>query len=158
MSAFIFNEQNLIQFEALKKRYPRIDSLTLPCLWMAQYQEKYISRDAMIYIANLLGASPAQIYGVASFYTMFKLVPLGTHHIEVCKTLSCKLCGKDDLLKHLKNKYDLHPGQTSKDGKFTLSLVECMGACGGAPMITLDESYHENMSIETIDKLLGDLS
>ena len=155
MSTFSFNEQNLAQFEKLKERYPKIDSLTLPSLWMAQYQEGYISRDAMIYIADLLNMSPAQIYGVASFYTMFKLAPIGEHHIEVCKTLSCKLCGKDELLDHLKNQYNLYPGQTSQDGKFTLSLVECMGACGGAPMIAYDETYYENMTIEGIDRLLG---
>lgn len=158
MSSFTFSKEHLERFEELKKRYPKTDSLTLPCLWMAQYQEKYISRDAMIYIANLLSMSPAQIYAVASFYTMFKLAPIGEHHIEVCKTLSCKLCGKDELLKHLKEKYNLNPGETSADGKFTLSLVECMGACGGAPMLTLDEVYHELATPETIDTLLGDLS
>ena len=158
MSAFSFNQNNLAKFELLKLRYPKVNSLTLPCLWMAQYQEKFISKDAMIYIANLLSMSPAEIYGIASFYTMFKLSPIGEHHIEVCKTLSCKLCGKDALLKHLKEKYNLEPGQTTEDGKLTLSLVECMGACGGAPMISLDESYHENMSIKELDTLLGGLS
>lgn len=158
MSAFTFTDENITEFELLKLRYPKVDSLTLPCLWMAQYQEGYISRDAMIYIANLLGMSPAEIYGIASFYTMFKLSPTGKHHIEVCKTLSCKLCGKDKILAHLKKHYQLEPGQTSKDGKLTLSLVECMGACGGAPMISLDENYHENISVETLDTLLGELS
>jgi NADH-quinone oxidoreductase subunit E len=157
MSNFTFNDENLKKFEELKLRYPKIDSLTLPCLWMAQYQEKYISREAMIYIANLLSMSPAQIYAVASFYTMFKLSPIGEHHIEVCKTLSCKLCGKDELLKHLKDKYNLEPGQTSADGKYTLSLVECMGACGGAPMMTIDEVYHESVNTKTIDTLLGEI-
>jgi len=158
MSTFSFNSDNIKKLEELKLRYPKIDSLTLPCLWMAQYQEGYISRDAMIYIAKLLEMSPANIYGIASFYTMFKLSPIGEHHIEVCKTLSCKLCGKDELLEHLKNSYKLIPGQTSSDGKFTLSLVECMGACGGAPMISLDETYHENLTIEELDRLLGALS
>lgn len=158
MSAFVFNQNNQAKFELLKLRYPKINSLTLPCLWMAQHQENYISRDAMIYIANLLSMSPAEIYGIASFYTMFKLAPIGEHHIEVCKTLSCKLCGKDELLKHLEEKYKLKPGQTSKDGRLTLSLVECMGACGGAPMISLNQNYHENMTIKELDNLLGALA
>lgn len=158
MSTFTFTKENLVNFETLKKRYPKVDSLTLPCLWMAQYQEQYISSDAMIYIANLLGMSPAQIYSVASFYTMFKLSPIGTYHIEVCKTLSCKLCGKDEILKHLKETYNLSPGQTSEDGRFTLSLVECMGACGGAPMLSLNEDYHESITPDGVDKLLKDLT
>ena len=158
MSAFVFDQNNVAKFELLKLRYPKIDSLTLPCLWMAQQQEDYISRDAMIYIANLLSMSPAEIYGIASFYTMFKLSPIGEHHIEVCQTLSCKLCGKDELLQHLEKKYKLKPGQTSKDGKITLSIVECMGACGGAPMISFNETYHENMTVKELDNLLGDLA
>ena len=116
MSAFVFDQNNIAKFELLKLRYPQINSLTLPCLWMAQHQEGYISKEAMIYIANLLSLSPAEIYGIASFYTMFKLAPIGEYHIEVCKTLSCKLCGKDELLKHLEKKYQLKPGQTSQDG------------------------------------------
>jgi len=158
MSAFTFTDENIAEFELLKLRYPKVDSLTLPCLWMAQYQDGFISKDAIIYIANILGMSPAQVYGIASFYTMFKLSPIGNHHIEVCKTLSCKLCGKDEILAHLKKHYKLEPGQTTKDGKFTLSLVECMGACGGAPMISLNECYHENITIKELDSLLGDLS
>lgn len=158
MSSFIFSDKNITEFELLKLRYPKVDSLTLPCLWMAQYQEGFISKDAMIYIANLLGMSPAQIYGIASFYTMFKLSPRGKHHIEVCKTLSCKLCGKDEILSHLKTNYGLKPGQSTEDGRFTLSLVECMGACGGAPMISLDENYHENVTIKELDILLKELS
>ncbi len=155
--SFAFSDANEAKFEALKSRYPKLEALTLPCLWMAQYQQGHISQEALIYIAQRLELTPAQLYGVASFYTMFRLEPVGRYHIEVCKTLSCKLCGKDEILKHLERRYGLKPGQTTADGKFTLSLVECMGACGGAPMMSLNETYHENLTTEKIDTLLKGL-
>lgn len=152
--SFIFNEHNQAKIATLLTQYPDKKALSLPMLWMAQYQDGWITPDAMRHIALRLDLSVSEVYAIASFYTMFKLSPIGTYHIEVCKTLSCDLCGKSELLEHLRTKWNLTPGQTTEDGKFTLSLVECMGACGGAPMITLNETYHEHMSVEKIDQLL----
>ena len=158
MSSFTLTTQNEKKYQALLKRYPKKDSLSLPLLWMAQYQDGYISSDAMRFIADKLDKNPAEIFSVASFYTMFKLSPIGNYHIEVCKTLSCKLCGKDEILKHLESKHNIKPNQTTADGKFTLTTVECMGACAGAPMMTLNEVYHEKITPAQIDELLGKLS
>ncbi len=155
--SFAFNEANETKFQALIKRYPDIKALSLPALWMAQYQEGYISKEAIVYIANRLGLSPAEVYAIASFYTMFRFKPLARYHIELCKTLSCKLCGSEALLKHLNEAYKLKPNQSSEDGKFTLSLVECMGACGGAPMISLNERYYENLTPQKLDAILKEL-
>lgn len=156
--SFTFTPGHEARFNTLKARYPDIKALSLPSLWMAQYQDGYISSDAMHYIANRLRVSPAEIYAIASFYTMFKLKPIGHYHIELCKTLSCNLCGSKALLDHLKNRYGILPGETSKDGKFTLSLVECLGACGGAPMISLNEVYYEDLTPEKLDAILKELS
>lgn len=158
MSSFSFTSEHESKFEVLLKRYPQKDSLTLPLLWMAQYQEGYISNEAMKTIAQKLEMAPSQIFSVASFYTMFKLSPQGKYQIEVCKTLSCKLCGKDEILNHLESKHGLKIGETSSDGKFTLSVVECMGTCAGAPMMSLNEVYHENITPEIVDTILGELS
>lgn len=156
--SFVFNETNEQKIAQLLSAYPSKEALTLPMLWMAQYQEGWITPDAIKTIAKRLEISPSHIYGIATFYTMFKLSPIGTYHIEVCKTLSCALCGKDDLLSYLREQWNLIPGQTSADGRFTLSAVECMGACGGAPMIALNEVYHENMTVDSLDLLLKSLA
>lgn len=156
--SFVFNEANEQKITELLQAYPFKEALSLPMLWMAQYQDGWITPDAIKTIAERLELSPSHIYGIATFYTMLRLSPIGTYHIEVCKTLSCALCGKDDLLRHLREHWDLTPGQTSKDGRFTLTAVECMGACGGAPMIALNEIYHENMTVDSLDSLLKSLT
>lgn len=156
--SFVFNETNEQKIAELLTAYPSKEALTLPMLWMAQYQEGWISPEAIKTIAQRLDVSPSHIFGIATFYTMLKLSPSGTYQIEVCKTLSCALCGKDELLRYLREKWNLLPGQTSEDGRFTLKTVECMGACGGAPMIVLNEIYHENMTVDSLDFLLKSLA
>ena len=102
----------------------------------------------MIFVAEKLGKTPIQVYEVATFYTMFNLKPIGKHHIELCKTLSCMLCGSRELKQHIKDTLGIEAGQTSEDGLFHLSEVECMGACGGAPMFALNGQYHEKLTKE----------
>jgi NADH-quinone oxidoreductase subunit E len=111
----------------------------------------------MEFIAKRLDTSMAEVYGVASFYTMFNLKPIGKYHIEVCKSISCKLNGSDNILQHLEKTLHINPGQTTKDNFFTLSKVECLGACGGAPMLSINGKYYENISTKHLDHLLKDL-
>ena len=108
----------------------------------------------MIYVAEKLGKTPIQVYEVATFYTMFNLKPIGKHHIELCKTLSCMLCGSQKIKNYIKETIGIEAGQTSADGLFHLSEVECMGACGGAPMFALNGEYHEKLTIEKVDELI----
>lgn len=157
MSAFKFNKENEKKFEALLLRYPERASLSLPSLWMVQYQEGWISEDAMIYIADRLETTPMDIQSIASFYTMFNLKPVGTYHIQVCKTLSCKLCGSEKIRSHLQNKLGIKFGETTKDMKFTLTEVECLGACGEAPAMSFNDDYVGDLTIEKIDKMLDEL-
>ncbi len=152
--SFKFNEQNQKHFEDLLKQYPKKQGLTLPCLWMVQYQEGHISMDAMVFIAEQLDLSPMDVYSVASFYTMFNLKPIGKYHIQLCKTLSCMLCGSESILEHLEKKLDIKSGETTKDGLFTITEVECLGNCGGAPCMSLNDEYFSNLTKEEVDKIL----
>ncbi len=154
MSKFKYTEQNEQEFEKIAKKYPKIDAMMLPALWLVQEQEGWVSPDAMIFVANKLGKTPIQVYEFATFYTMFNLKPIGTYHIELCKTLSCMLMGAPELKKFIKDTLGISPGETSADGKFHFSEVECQGACGGAPMIVLNNQYHENMSIKKFKELI----
>ena len=156
MSNFEYSGENEIKFQEYVSRYPLIDSVMLPALWLVQEQEAWVSPEAMIYVAEKLGKTPIQVYEVATFYTMFNLKPIGKHHIELCKTLSCMLCGSRDIKNHIKQTIGIEPGQTSEDGLFHLSEVECLGACGGAPMFALDGQYHEKLTKQRVDELVAE--
>jgi NADH-quinone oxidoreductase subunit E len=155
--SFSFTPENLLEIEMLKTRYPSPQALALPLLWMAQKQENFISIDAIDVIAKICDNAPMEIYRVATFYTMFNLEPIGKYHIQLCKTLSCALNGKEEILNHIKKKIGIEVGETSKDGRFTLSQVECLGSCGTAPMMQINETNYENLTIEKIDTIFKEL-
>ena len=154
MSNFKFTPENEIKFQEYVSRYPIIDSVMLPALWLVQEQIGWVSPEAMVYVADRIGKTPIQVYEVATSYTMFNLKPIGKYHIELCKTLSCMLNGSKELKKHIKDTLGLEPGQTSADGMFTFSEVECQGACGDAPMIALNNVYHGKLTKESLDKII----
>lgn len=154
MNTFNYTPENEQKFQEYVTKYPKIDSCMLPALWLVQEQEGWVSPEAMIYVADKLGKTPIQVYEVATFYTMFNLKPIGTYHIELCKTLSCRLCGSQKIKDHIKQTIGIEAGQTSPDGLFHLSEVECMGACGGAPMFALNGEYHEKLTIQKVDELI----
>ena len=154
MNTFNYTPENEVKFQEYVSRYPKIDSCMLPALWLVQEQEGWVSPEAMVYVAEKLGKTPIQVYEVATFYTMFNLKPIGTYHIELCKTLSCRLCGSEKIKNYIKDTIGIEAGQTSKDGLFHLSEVECMGACGGAPMFALNGQYHEKLTIQKVDELI----
>ncbi|AFL67730.1 NADH-quinone oxidoreductase subunit NuoE [Sulfurospirillum barnesii] len=154
MSSFAFSQENETKFRALLERYPEKSSLMLPSLWMVQYQEGWISPEAMQFLAQKLECSAMDVYSVASFYTMFNLASVGKYHIQLCKTLSCMLRGAQTMQAHIENRLGIKPGQTTKDGKFTFSLVECLGSCGTAPCMSLNDDYVENLTLEKLDELI----
>ena len=143
--SFNFTEENLQKIEALKTRYPSPEALSLPCLWIVQYQEGYISLDAIDEISKQIGTPAMEIYRVATFYTMFHLEPQKKLNIQVCKTLSCKLCGSDEILEHLKDK------------DVNIVHVECLGSCGTAPVMQIDDVNYENLSTDKVDEILKEL-
>lgn len=155
--AFEFTSENKRKFDELVARYPVRRALMLPALWLAQRQNGWISQEVMEYVGSLLGLAPAKVYETATFYTMFHLKPIGRHHFQVCRTLPCQLMGAEGITSHLERKLGVKLGQTSADGKYTLSEVECLGSCGTAPMLQLNDDYHENLTPEKLDALIASL-
>ncbi len=154
----MLNDLNLKRVDEIIKRYPEPRAALLPALWIAQEQEGYISLKMMKFLGNLLSLSYSHILGVVSFYTMFHEKPLGRFHIEVCTNISCMLKGSDKILSTVEKHCGIKCGETSEDGKFTITEVECMGACSGAPMIAVGEDYFENLNEDKTLKLLNNFS
>lgn len=153
----MLSESKIKQIEELRKRYPLSKSLTLPVLWMVQEQEGWISPRAIEYVAQLLNVPKEHVYGVVTFYTMFNKKPVGKYHIQVCTNVSCQLLGGEKILDYICKKLEVHPGETTKDGKFTISEVECLGSCGSSPTMQINNDYYENLTLDKIDKILHSL-
>jgi NADH-quinone oxidoreductase E subunit len=152
-----FTPENKKKFEEALTRYPTKRAAMLPTLWLAQDQFGHLSEDVMKYVAKLLELPVIKVYEVVTFYTMFHRRPVGKYHFQVCRTLSCELCGKEEILVHLKKRLGVGVGETTPDGRYTISEVECLGSCGTAPMLQLNEDYHENLSVEKVDEILKGL-
>lgn len=141
------------------KRYPegKQKSAILPVLHIAQAEfDGWLSAPVMDYVASILSIQPIEVYEVASFYSMFNLKPVGKCLIEVCRTGPCWLMGAEDVVKYIEKKLNIKEGETSKDGMFTLKTVECLAACGSAPMMQVGETYHEHLTLEKVDTILQD--
>ena len=137
--------------------YPVKRSAVLPLLWIAQRTWGWLPPAAMALVARTLDLDEPFVFGVATFYTMFNLKPVGRHHLQVCMTLSCSLMGADRLFAHLEHKLGVGHGQTTPDGRFTLRRVECLAACGGGPCLQANLDYHENLDAAKVDALLETL-
>lgn len=137
--------------------YPVKRSAVLPLLWLAQRHWGWLSPAAMRLVARTLELNEPEVFGVATFYTMFNLKPVGRHHLQVCMTLSCSLMGSDRLFKHLERRLGVGHGETTADGRFTLRKVECLAACGYAPCLQVNLDYHENLDEAKVDALLEKL-
>jgi len=156
--SFAFHDQTLEKIAALRERYPQPQALVLPLLWLAQEQEGWLKPGVFEAVAALAETAPMEVYRVATFYTMFQLEPVGTYHIQVCKTLSCKLCGQAEILAALEARLGIGVGETTGDGRFTLSEVECLGACGSGPMLQINETNHENLTVDKLERILEGLA
>jgi NADH-quinone oxidoreductase subunit E len=154
---FRYDQERDAEFERLVKRYQTRESMILPALWLTQEQEGWISAEAIAYIADRIGTFASQVYECATFYTMYNLHPMGKNHICICRTLSCWLRGKQEIVDYLKNELGLKPGEISADGKFSLEEVECLGHCGSAPVVQVNGEFHENMDVDKLKSLLATL-
>jgi len=152
-----FSEETRAKHDRLLTRYPNREAAILPTLYLAQREFGYLSDEAILYVADLLGFTPARIYGVATFYTMYNKKPVGKYHLQVCRNLSCSLMGAEHLIEHVARKIGVKPGETTADGRFTLSTVECLGSCGTAPVMQVNDDYYENLTEESIDAILDGL-
>ncbi|MDD3124305.1 MAG: NADH-quinone oxidoreductase subunit NuoE [Candidatus Kapabacteria bacterium] len=149
-----FTAEELAEVEKIKAKYPNSDAAIMPLLWKAQKKWGWISDDVIRYLAYLLQMPIARIEGIASFYTMYFKKQPGRHHIQVCTNVSCMLHGGEEMLAKFSDKLGIKSGETTADGAFSLEEVECMGACGYAPMIAVDEEYIENLDINKIDEII----
>jgi NADH-quinone oxidoreductase subunit E len=138
-------------------RYPDPRSALIPLLHLAQEQDGYVAEDAMEHIAELIGCTPAEVYGTGTFYEMFKFHPVGKYVIGVCTNISCLLQGADELLEHAEQSLRCPIGGTTEDGMFTLEDVECIAACTIAPCLQVNYRYFPNMTNESFDRMIADL-
>ena len=154
---FQFDLERDAEFERLVKRYPTRESMILPSLWLIQEQEGWISQEAIAYVADRIGTWASAVYEAVTFYTMYQLHPMGRNHICVCRTLTCWLRGKQEIIDYLKNEIGITPGQISEDGRFSLEEVECLGHCGTAPVVQVNGEFHEDMNVDKLKALLATL-
>lgn len=155
-----FSENKLQKAQEIIRRYPqgREKSALLPLLHLAQDEfGGWLDVPAMDYVASLLNIQPIEVYEVATFYSMYNLKPVGRHVFEVCQTGPCMLNGSDDIIEHIKQRLGIKVGETTGDGMFTLKTVECLGACGYAPMMQLGKTFREHLTKEKVDKIIEDL-
>lgn len=152
-----FSEETRARFERMLTRYPNREAAILPTLHLAQREFGYLSDAAIRYVADLLGFTPAYIEGVTTFYTMFHRKPVGKYHLQICRNLSCSLMGAEHLIERVSRKIGVKPGETTADGRFTLTTVECLGSCGTAPVMQVNDDYHENLTEDSIDAILDGL-
>jgi NADH-quinone oxidoreductase subunit E len=141
----------------LEPRYPNKVALLLPALHAAQDELGWLPPASLEEIGEYIGIHPAQVREVASFYTMYNLKPVGKYHLKICTNVSCCLRGADELVEHCEEKFGIRCGETTKDKKFTLMEEECLGACGTAPAMMLNNDYHENLDRAKLDQILDSL-
>lgn len=152
-----FSEEKIKEVEQIISRYPegKQKSALLPVLHLAQQEfNGWLSTETMNYVADLLKLKPIDVYEVATFYSMYNLKPVGKYLFEVCQTGPCMLNGSEETIKYIYEKLGIKPGETTADGLFTLKTVECLGACGYAPMMQMGKTYREHLTKEKIDAII----
>ena len=138
--------------------YPNRRSAVMPLMWIAQRHWGWLSPAVLRLVARTSELPETEVFGIATFYTMFNLKPVGKYHLQVCMTLSCSLMGADRLFQHLRRRLGIDHGETTRDGRFTLRRVECLAACGGGPCLQVnEEKFHENLDEAAVDRLLETL-
>lgn len=146
------------EIEESLKKYPNKKSAVMDMLRIAQKERGHITKQDMEEISELLEINPIVVNSAATFYTMYEVDrPIGKHHIWVCRNISCSLLGADHIMSYLEDKLGIKMGETTSDGNITLDVAECLGSCGTAPMMQIDDDYHENLTEEKIDKILEGL-
>ena len=154
--AFVYTAENRAKLEEICARYPAEErkSAIIAALYLAQHQQGYITGNAMRHVAEAIGCTPADVEDVVSFYTMFYTRPVGRYVIQVCRTLSCALMGAERVTEELANTLGIAVGETDKAGEFTLLEVECLGACDRAPVVGVNDAWHECQNAEDVKQLV----
>jgi NADH-quinone oxidoreductase E subunit len=150
----MFNETVLKEIDEIKARYPDRKSALLPSLYVAQREFGWLSDEAMLSVSRVLNVPEAMVRGTASFYSMYRHRPVGRHVIQICTNVSCMILGAERLVDFITDRYGVRPGGTSEDGRFSLVIMECIGACGTAPAMLVDTDFHDNLSEKRIEEIL----
>jgi NADH-quinone oxidoreductase subunit E len=159
MEAIVLSEEAKTRIAKLKERYPQTKSALLPALHLVQREhDGWLSDEVMAQVAEVMELPPAEVRSVASFYTMFNRRPVGKYLVQVCTNISCSLLGAQHIVEHLKRRLGIKVGETTSDGLFTLLEVECLGSCGTAPMMQVNDTYYENLTVEQVDEILAELA
>ena len=150
----------IAEFDVMRRRYPAeaTSSMVLPCLRRIQEDRGFVADSDIAELTTYLGVPRIQVEEVLAHYTQFRRAPIGRWHLQACRNLSCSMRGAEGVIEHLSGKLGIAPGQTTADGRFTLSTVECLGSCGTAPVLMVNEAYHENMSAARLDALIEGLA
>jgi NADH-quinone oxidoreductase E subunit len=151
---FAYSAENEEKLQALLGKYPTTMAALLPALWLCQQQNGYLTDKTLEYVADRLGISPVHVFAVVEFYTMYHRRPPGKYHLQVCRTLSCYMLGAESIQDHITNKLGIGPGEKTEDGLFSFELVECLGSCGTAPVMRVNDVYCENLTPERIDEII----
>jgi NADH-quinone oxidoreductase E subunit len=155
--SFKFTEDNLEKIEQEVKKYPVPKPAVMAALYLGQEQNGFISNEVIKEVANVLSITAEEVLGVVTFYTMYHQKQMGKYHIQVCTNVSCMLRGGYEIWDHVKNKFEIDHLGVTDDQKFSLEEVECMGSCGTAPMIAVNEDFYENLSKEKVEEILASL-
>jgi NADH-quinone oxidoreductase subunit E len=156
--AFALSEERERELATILSRYPNKMAACIPALHLCQEANAgWVSEDVIRYVAGKLDLGAAHVKGVVTFYSLFNETPPGRHQVWVCRTLSCALRGGGGILQHCEKRLGVHVGETTKDGKITLRSAECLAACGTAPVMQVDKAYHENLTTESVDRILDGL-
>ncbi len=152
-----FTDSNVTIANEIIGRFPRSKSALIPLLHLSQEQNGYVTRAAMVHIAELVGVTPAEVYGTATFYEMFKFEPIGKYCVNICTNIACQLLGGWELLEHAEETLGIKAGSTTADGLFTIEDVECIAACTQAPAVQVNYRYRYKVTAENLDQLIDDL-
>ena len=154
-----FSPEVVAEMESHLTKYPpeRKRSALIPLLFVIQRERGYLDNPGVNFLAKFLDLEVTDVWETATFYSMFNLHKIGKYHIQVCKTLSCRIMGEPKITGHICDKLGIHVGETTTDEKFTISRVECLGSCGTAPMMQINFDYHEDLTTEKVDKILDSL-
>lgn len=153
-----FSAEKMAEVQGIIKQFPegKHKSAVIRILHIAEEEfGGWLSIETMDYVAEILNIQPIEVYEIATFYTMFNIEPTGKYVFEVCRTGPCMLVGSDDIIKHIEDTLDIHVGETTKDGMFTLKTAECLGACGYGPMLQCGKKYHEHLTKEKVNELIA---
>jgi len=150
----MFSEAAIKELEEIRAKYPSARGALLPAIYVAQREFGHLSSEAYEAVSAALGVPKATVRGVATFYAMYKHKPMGRHVVQLCTNVSCMILGAEKLVDFLKNKYGLEPGGMTQDGRFSLVIMECIGACGTAPAMLVNDDFYENLTEKYVEDIL----